>query len=115
MPRKKAQSNHCLVIEGELTIYTVSELKERILGALLANDELEIDLSGVEEFDAAGLQLLIVAKKGAKALNREFRLSGPSPAVLNLLGLSGLTQFFSDAFDKSLSISRTAINAQEAA
>ena len=96
MPQKKERSN-LLVIEGELTIYTVGELKERILGTLLANDELEMDLSAVEEFDAAGLQLLIVAKKGASALNRKFHLTGCSAAVLSLLDLSGLASFFGDS------------------
>lgn len=100
MPKKKEQSNH-LAIEGEFTIYTVGELKERILGALLANDELEMDLSAVEEFDAAGLQLLIVAKKGASALNRKFRLTGCSAAVLSLLDLSGLESFFGDSLTTS--------------
>ncbi|MDD2864923.1 MAG: STAS domain-containing protein [Methylococcales bacterium] len=96
MPKKKEQGNH-LAIEGEFTIYTVGELKEQILGALLANDEFEMDLSAVEEFDAAGLQLLIMTKKGASALNRKFRLTGCSAAVLSLLDLSGLASFFGDS------------------
>lgn len=99
--QKKKERDNLLVIEGELTIYTVGELKERILGTLLANDELEIDLSAVEEFDAAGLQLLIMAKKGASALNRKFRLTGCSAAVLSLLDLSGLASFFGDSLTTS--------------
>lgn len=96
MPKKKEQHNH-LVIEGELTIYTVLEWKDRLLAALVVNDELEIDLSAVDEFDAAGLQLLIVAKQGSMTLGRILRITGHSPVVLNLLELSGLVSFFGDS------------------
>ena len=115
MPRKKQLNNSHVAIEGEFTIYTVGELKGLILGALLANNELEIDLSKVEEFDAAGLQLLVVAKKTAATLNRKFRLTGCPPAVLDILSLSGLTSFFADAFDEGLSILSTAIDTEETA
>lgn len=114
MPRKKVQEpSNRLAIKGEFTIYTASELKGQILGALLANNELEIDLSEVEEFDAAGLQLLVVAKKTAETLNRKLRLTGCPPAVLDILSLSGLTGFFAEAFNEGLSISSTAIDTEE--
>lgn len=113
MPRKKEPNNR-LVIQGEFTIYTASELKGQILGALLANNDLEIDLSKVEEFDAAGLQLLVVAKKTAATLNRKLRITGCPPAVLDILSLSGLTGFFANEFDEGLSISNTAIDKEVA-
>lgn len=93
---KNTKENNRIIIEGELTIYTVSELKDKLIAGLLTNEELEVDLSAVDEFDGAGLQLLVAMKQGAKALNRTLRLTGHSQAVLTLLALSGLESFFGD-------------------
>jgi anti-sigma B factor antagonist len=97
MARKtKNQSNSHVAIEGELSIYTVLELKNRLLAGLSTNEELELDLSKVDEFDGAGLQLLVMIKKEAAAVGKVLRFTGHSPAVLDLLDLSGLAGFFGD-------------------
>lgn len=97
MARKtKNQSNSQVAIEGELTIYTVLELKDKLLSGLSANEELELDLSKIDEFDGAGLQLLVMIKKEAAAVGKVLRFTGHSSAVLDLLDLSGLAGFFGD-------------------
>ncbi len=90
------QQNRRIVIEGELNIYTAMEMKDTLLAGLLTNEELELDLSAVDEFDAAGLQLLIMAKQGATALGRTLKITGHTPVVLDILNLSGLGDFFGD-------------------
>lgn len=90
------QQNGRIAIKGEFNIYTAAEMKDTLLAALLTNEEIVLDLSEVEEFDAAGLQLLIMAKQGAKALGRVLKITGHTPAVLDILNLSGLTDFLSD-------------------
>lgn len=92
----KKQQNNRIVIEGELTIYTVTELKDKFLGGLLTNDKLELDLSEVSEIDGAGLQLLVMAKQSAMALKKTLLIIGHSPVVAELLDLSGLSGFFGD-------------------
>jgi len=87
--------NH-IAIEGELTIYTALTLKDTLLAGLSANNELELDLSGVSEFDAAGLQLLVMIKQQAAALGKNLCFTGHSQVVLDLLDLSGLAGFFGD-------------------
>ncbi len=94
--RAKNQQSNRIAIEGELTIYTVLELKDKLLAGLSANAELELDLSEVGEFDGAGLQLLVMAKQQATALGKALRFTGHSPMVLELLDLSGLAGFFGD-------------------
>ena len=94
--KNKNQQSGRLVIEGELTIYTALELKDKLLTGLSATEELELDLSGVGEFDAAGLQLLVMIKQEAAALGKVLRFTGHSPVVLDLLDLSGLAGFFGD-------------------
>jgi anti-sigma B factor antagonist len=97
MGRKtKNQSNSLVAIDGELTIYTVLELKNRLLAGLSTHEELELDLSKVDEFDGAGLQLLVMIKKEAASVGKVLHFTGHSPAVLDLLDLSGLAGFFGD-------------------
>jgi anti-anti-sigma factor len=90
------QQNNRIVIEGELTIYTVTELKDKFLAGLLTNDELELDLSEVSEIDGAGLQLLVMSKQSAIALKKTLLIISHSPVVAELLDLSGLSGFFGD-------------------
>lgn len=86
-------------IEGELTIYQAAELKDALLGALAALPEqaaLELDLSDVTECDTAGVQVLMVLKRAARAQGRELHLRGHSPAVLEVFELLNLAAYFGD-------------------
>ncbi|MET0351862.1 MAG: STAS domain-containing protein [Rhizobacter sp.] len=83
-------------IEGELTIYRAAELKDTLLAAVAANDTLEVDLSAVEEFDTAGVQLLMLAKRAAGTAGHTLRLTGHSAPVLDVFELLDLSQHFGD-------------------
>ncbi|MGR9012128.1 MAG: STAS domain-containing protein [Gammaproteobacteria bacterium] len=98
MTNKKTtnRQNSHVVIEGELTIYTVLEWKDKLMTDLPSSEELELDLSGVGEFDAAGLQLLVMIKQEATTSGKVLKITGHSPAVVDLLDLSGLVGFFGD-------------------
>jgi anti-sigma B factor antagonist len=54
-----------LAVCGELTIYTVAEIKAALAEAMAGADELEVDLFGVTEVDSAGIQLMLIAKRNA--------------------------------------------------
>lgn len=87
----------CLLAgEGDMTIYTAGEWRERLEFALASGRDIELDLSGILEIDAAGLQLLIMAKKEAENRGKALRLTNHSPAVLEALDLCGLGSFFGD-------------------
>jgi anti-anti-sigma factor len=94
--KNKQQPSQPMVIEGELTIYTVTELKDKLLSELAKAEKMALDLSEVSEFDAAGLQLLVTIKKEAEALGKVLEMTGHSPVVVELLDLSGLAGFFGD-------------------
>lgn len=85
-----------LQLEGEMTIYTAADLKDRILSPLAACGRVEIDLSQVSEMDSAGLQLMILAKREAGAQGKDIRFVGHSPAVLDVLELCRMTGYFGD-------------------
>ena len=93
---KPAAAVHALRIDGELTIYRALELKQTLLDTVEAQPKVELDLSAVTEIDTAGLQLLMLAKRAAQAAQRELRLVGHSPAVLDVLQLFDLAAFFGD-------------------
>lgn len=87
---------HTLRIDGELTIYRAAELKAELLAAVEAHPAVEIDLAGVAEFDTAGVQLLLSAKRAATARDATLRLVGHSTAVLDVFELMDLSGHFGD-------------------
>lgn len=83
-----AVADQVLRVEGEMSIYRAVELKEQMFGrgpALPA-----IDLSAVTELDTAGVQLLLLAQREARAHGSELSLTAPSEAVREVLTLLGL-------------------------
>ncbi len=87
-------------IVGELTIYTAATEKERLLAYFQAqlsdSGPMEINLAQVSELDCAGLQLLIMAKRKAETQNKSMQLVNHSKAVLDVLEMTRLVNFFGD-------------------
>lgn len=98
MSRKAAyNAGRCrIAVEGELTIYTAADWRERLLAPLAQGDNLELDLSAVEELDTAGLQVLIMAKKEACAREQTLHLYNHSRVVQEVFELCDVTAFFGD-------------------
>ncbi|WP_148714390.1 STAS domain-containing protein [Chitinolyticbacter meiyuanensis] len=85
-------------LDGELTIFHAAELKDVLLAALGegGGPPLTIDLSGVDELDTAGVQLLLLAKREAARHGRALAYSGHSPAVISVLELLDLAGTLGD-------------------
>lgn len=91
------QNNHCKVtLIGECNIYNVAKLKNSLLQALEANQNILIDLEKVNDFDTAAIQLFISAKNTAKKLNKKIKLISHPNCVIAILDLYGLVSFFGD-------------------
>jgi anti-sigma B factor antagonist len=85
-------------VDGEMTVYTCSDLKARLLAELADHtDATELDLSGVVEIDTAGLQLLMIARRYAGEGGRELRVANPSRPVADVLELCRLNARLSAA------------------
>jgi|WetSurMetagenome_2_1015567.scaffolds.fasta_scaffold00358_10 anti-sigma B factor antagonist len=85
-----------LNIEGELTIYRASAIKEMICISLASNQDVEIDLSRVSEMDSAGLQLMLASKLESIARGTKLSFIGHSPAVREVMDICDLGGFFGD-------------------
>ena len=81
----------CLAVEGELTIYRAAELHPVLLDAVRTIDAPALDLSQVTEFDCAGMQLLLVARREAQRLGKALVLRGASPAVCEAFAMLGMS------------------------
>lgn len=89
-------TNNRLTLLDDLTIYHAVEQKQLLIDALTAAPGLELDLSRVAEIDAAGLQLLILAKREAARLNKDLSIVTHSPNVRQTLDFCNLAAFFGD-------------------
>lgn len=84
-----------LQIQGEMTIYSAMELKPNLIDTLQKSQEMVINLSGVNEIDCSGLQLLISIKRKALKAGKTLRLIQHSPVVLEAIDALNLLAYFS--------------------
>jgi anti-sigma B factor antagonist len=84
-------------IEGEMTIYRAAELKQTMIASIVESAVIEFDLSRVTALDSAGVQMLMLADRTARARHSELRLVAPSFAVLDVLELLNLKAYFDKA------------------
>lgn len=77
-------------LEGELTIYTATEVQQQLLQVLSrAAGAIALDLSDVSETDTAGIQLLLAAQTLAGTQEQAFSLSACSDSVREAASLLG--------------------------
>jgi anti-anti-sigma factor len=77
-----------LRVVGEMTIYRANEVAQTLFAALRAHaGDVELDLSDVTEFDTAGLQLVLMARRMVEANGRRLEVVQPSECVVDVLGL----------------------------
>jgi len=89
---ESARSSRQIVINGELTIYTASEWRDRLINELAGNDDIRLDLAEVSEIDSAGLQLLLAVQRQAAGEGRQLHFGQCSSIVRALLDFAQLMQ-----------------------
>lgn len=75
----------------EMTIFTAAQDQPWLLAAAGAGPRAVIDLAAVASVDSAGLQLLVAAKRHARALGNELHFINHSAALREVLTLCGLS------------------------
>jgi len=74
-------------VEGDVTIYTVTELKDQMVEDLHDYAGIEVNLEKVAKMDTAGYQLMLMLKKEALKLDKDFKISGASEDVKRIYQL----------------------------
>jgi anti-anti-sigma factor len=85
-----------LAIDGALSIYNAVDSMGRLNEALASAAALDLDLSGVDDLDTAGLQLLLWLKREGQRTGKPVRIVGHSPAVRTVIDFCGLAGYFGD-------------------
>lgn len=85
-----------IALAGELCIFTAADIRAQLLAAFDGVEEIEADLSQINEIDSAGVQLMVAAKLEAAARQKVLRFTCHSAAVLDILDLTDLTAHFGD-------------------
>ncbi|GLH71724.1 hypothetical protein GETHLI_02260 [Geothrix limicola] len=81
---------------GALTIYTAVQARKEFSDALEVHAAPEVDLSGVDEIDTAGVQVLLWIKQEAALRGRSIPFAFHSPAVVEVLDLLNLAGTLGD-------------------
>jgi len=93
--KKNTTSGSSLILEGELTIYTVSVTHAKLLESYDdAIDPVAIDASNISEIDTAGVQLLLFTKKMFADNNKRLYLEKSNPQVDNVLNTLDVAAHF---------------------
>lgn len=82
-----------VLLSGELTIYSVADIKAGLTDVMNHADQIEVDLSGVTEVDTAGLQLMLIAKRNP---GKQVVFAKHTAALLRLVDLANLGHALGD-------------------
>jgi anti-sigma B factor antagonist len=78
----------------EIDIRNAGELRSALLSAAARHPTVIVDLSGTEFCDSSGLNVLVRALRRAQGEGGEVRLVATKPAVLRILGVTGVGSIF---------------------
>lgn len=93
--RKQGETGK-VTLDGELTIYTAQAIQAKLKKPLGECNSLELNLQGVTELDSAGVQVLIAAKRAARAAGKTLSLCQHSEAVVEVFELMNIAHEFGD-------------------
>lgn len=85
-------------VTGEMTVYTAGQIKQPLVDAIADSQaDVQLDLSGVSEFDTAGVQLLLMIHREALLSGRSLQLGAQSNIVREALTLCGALGLLTEA------------------
>lgn len=80
------RTQHLLALTGPLTVYEVMSAKACLGAELAADPLLEVDLSGLERLDSAGLHFLLWLQREGRKRGREIPFTPPNAALRDAFG-----------------------------
>lgn len=93
---KKGDKKVKILLSDELTIYTIEDIKDDIIGAVQKYDDIEIQGDNIKEMDLAFVQLINsvkeTAKKDGKTLSIDFVLSEENKNLFDSTDITKITK-----------------------
>lgn len=83
-----------LVVEGDMTIIESAALKHELMEHMPENGNLTLDLSGVEDMDCAGFQLMQMTRTVALSRGVKLSIAAHSKATARIVSMFGEQQSF---------------------
>lgn len=77
----------CLKVVGEFTVYQAVQSHAAFQGALESADLRALDMSGVTDFDTAGLQILLCLLRDPRFAREEIKISPRIAEIFSLVQL----------------------------
>lgn len=84
---------------GRIDSTTAGALEAVLPGRVRDQDVVVVDLSAVPYVSSAGLRVLLIGAKGAKAAGHKLIITGVAPAVREVFDISGFSKIFTIADD----------------
>jgi len=85
-------------IKGNCVIHELLPLQKTLLEIINSErSSVEIDLSGVEAIDTAGVQLLAVCRKNTLEIGKTFQITYTSESVSDALKITGLESMLEES------------------
>lgn len=82
-----------LRVDGDMTIYRANEVAQTLFASVRAHaGDVNLDLSDVTEFDTAGLQLVLMARRMVESNGHRLDVVRPSECVTEVLELCNVAQ-----------------------
>jgi len=91
---KKTKGLCTLSIDEDFTIFAIDALKRELSDEMDIYDRFELDLANVEEFDSAGIQLLLAFRNELMKQKKDLKLIAMSDPVKKLMENYGVSQRF---------------------
>jgi anti-anti-sigma factor len=80
-----------LVLSGRLDTVTAPKLQEALVESIKSYSKTELDFAGVEYVSSAGLRVLLLGEKSAKAAGKSMVLENVSKDVMEVFDVTGFT------------------------
>ncbi|ODT89379.1 STAS domain-containing protein [Phenylobacterium sp. SCN 70-31] len=88
-----------VALDGRLDSNTSGALEAVLPARIQAHERVVLDLAQVPYVSSAGLRVLLIGAKAARAGGRKFALSGLTESVREVFDISGFTSIFTLAAD----------------
>ena len=96
MTIKKTQENERIVfaVDGKLTSATSPQFEDALIPAFSETDEILLDFAGLDLLSSAGIRVLLLGEKTAKAAGKSMVIKNVAPVVAEIFEITGLADVF---------------------